>query len=88
MFKHALRTSLIPVGTLFAFSAAAVFTGAIFTEILFGWHGMGEYLVTSLGGQDINGAVAVAAFGAVTVFVGAMLSEVLVVVLDPRVRVG
>ena len=88
VFKHALRTSLIPVGTLFAFSAAAVFTGAIFTEILFGWHGMGEYLVTSLGGQDINGAVAVAAFGAVTVFVGAMLSEVLVVLLDPRVRVG
>jgi peptide/nickel transport system permease protein len=49
---------------------------------------MGEYLVTSIGGQDINGAVAVAAFGAVTVFIGAMLSEILVVLLDPRVRVS
>jgi peptide/nickel transport system permease protein len=88
VFKHALRTALIPVGTLFAFSAAAVFAGAIFTETLFGWHGMGEYLVTSLNGQDVHGAVAVSAFGAVTVFVGAMFSEVLVVVLDPRVRVS
>jgi peptide/nickel transport system permease protein len=88
VFKHALRTALIPVGTLFAFSLAAVFTGATFTETLFGWHGMGEYLVTSISGQDVNGAVAVAAFGAVTFFVGAILSEVFVVMLDPRVRVS
>jgi len=88
VFKHALRTALIPVGTLFAFSAAGVFVGATFTEILFGWHGMGEYLVTSISGQDVHGAVAVAAFAGVTVFIGAMLSEVFVVLLDPRVRVG
>lgn len=88
LFKHALRTALIPVGTFFAFSAAAVFVGATFTEILFGWHGMGEYLVTSINGQDVHGVVAVAAFTGVTVFVGAMLSEVFVVLLDPRVRVG
>jgi len=88
VFKHALRTALIPVGTLFAFSAAGVFVGATFTEILFGWHGMGEYLVTSISGQDVHGAVAVAAFAGVAVFIGAMLSEVFVVLLDPRVRVG
>ena len=88
VFKHALRTALIPVGTLFAFSLAAVFTGATFTETLFGWHGMGEYLVTSISGQDVNGAVAVAAFGAVAFFLGAILSEIFVVMLDPRVRVS
>lgn len=87
VFKHALRTALIPVGTLFAFSAAAVFVGATFTETLFGWHGMGEYLVTSIAGQDVHGAVAVAAFGGITVFLGAILSDIFVVVLDPRVRV-
>lgn len=88
VFKHALRTALIPVGTLFAFSAAAVFAGATFTEILFTWHGMGEYLVTSIIGQDVHGAVAVAAFGAVLFFAGAILSEIMVVALDPRVRVS
>ena len=44
VFKHALRTAMIPTGTLFAFGIAAVFVGATFTETLFGWHGMGEYL--------------------------------------------
>lgn len=88
VFKHALRTALIPVGTLFAFSAAAVFVGATFTETLFGWHGMGEYLVQSINGQDVHGAVAVAAFGGITVFLGAILSEIFVVLLDPRVRVS
>ena len=88
VFKHALRTSLIPVGTLFAFSAAAVFTGAVFTEFLFGWHGMGEYLITSLTNNDTNSVIAVTAFAALTYFIGAMLSEVMVVALDPRVRVS
>jgi peptide/nickel transport system permease protein len=88
VFKHGLRTALIPVGTLFAFSVAAVFLGATFTEFLFGWHGMGEYLVTSITGQDVNGAVAVAAFAAILTFIGAMLSEIFVVILDPRVRVS
>jgi len=88
VFKHALRTALIPVGTLFAFSAAGVFVGATFTETLFGWHGMGEYLVMSITQQDIHGVTAVAAFAGVTVFIGAMLSEVFVVLLDPRVRIG
>lgn len=88
VFKHALRTALIPVGTLFAFSAASVFVGATFTERLFNFRGMGDYLVTSISGQDVHGAVAVAAFTGVTVFIGAMLSEVFVVLLDPRVRVS
>ena len=45
--KHALRTSLIPTGTYFAFSVAALFTGATFMEIIFSFHGMGEYGVTT-----------------------------------------
>ena len=55
---------MIPTGTLFAFGIAAVFVGATFTETLFGWHGMGEYLITTLTKNDINGTVAVAAFSA------------------------
>ena len=88
VFKHALRTAMIPTGTLFAFGIAAVFVGATFTETLFGWHGMGEYLITTLTKNDINGVVAVAAFTAMTFFLGAVLSEIFVVALDPRVRVS
>jgi len=88
VFKHALRTALIPTGTLFAFEVASIFVGATFTETLFGWHGMGEYLITSLRNNDVNGVVAVTSFTALCVLAGAILSEIFVVLLDPRVRVS
>lgn len=88
VFKHGLRTALIPTGTLFAFQVATIFVGATFTETLFGWHGMGEYFIQSLLTQDVHGTVAVAAFSGVCVMAGAIASELFVVMLDPRVRVS
>ena len=88
VMKHALRTSLIPTGTYFAFSVATLFVGATFMEIIFSFHGMGEYGVTTISGQDVHGAVAVAAFSGVCVLAGAVLSDIMVAILDPRVRIG
>ncbi|MDR6868317.1 peptide/nickel transport system permease protein [Microbacterium resistens] len=86
--KHALRTSLIPVATQLAFNIPAAFTGAILTELIFGWHGMGRYFVDTISKNDVHGVVAFAAFGAVLTAIGAILADVAVVVLDPRVRVS
>lgn len=86
--KHALRTSLIPVATSVAFSIPGIFTGAVLTETIFNWHGMGEYFVKSISSNDIHGVVVVAAFGALMTAIGAVLSDVVVVYLDPRVRVS
>lgn len=86
--RHALRTSLIPVATSVAFSLPGIFTGAILTEKIFTWHGMGEYFIDTLTKNDIHGVVAVAAFGALMTAVGAILADIIVVFLDPRVRVS
>jgi peptide/nickel transport system permease protein len=88
VMKHALRTALIPTGTYFAFSIATLFTGATFMEILFSFHGMGEYAVTTITQQDVHGTVAVVAFSGACVLVGAILSDVAVAILDPRVRLS
>jgi peptide/nickel transport system permease protein len=88
VMKHALRTSLIPTGTYVAFSIATLFTGATFMEIIFSFHGMGEYGVSTISQQDVHGAVAVAAFSGVCVLVGAILADFMVAILDPRVRLG
>ena len=88
VMKHALRTALIPTGTYFAFSIATLFTGATFMEILFSFHGMGEYGVTTITQQDVHGTVAVVAFSGACVLVGAILSDVAVAILDPRVRLS
>jgi peptide/nickel transport system permease protein len=84
--RHALRASLIPTATSVAFSIPYVFTGAIITETIFGWEGMGRYFTATIGGNNVDGVVAVAAFGAVMTAVGAILSDIATVALDPRVR--
>lgn len=86
--RHALRTSLIPVATQVAFTIPGIFTGAVLTESLFGWRGMGSYFIETISKNDIHGVVAVAAFGALMTAIGAILADAAVVVLDPRVRVN
>lgn len=86
--KHALRVSLIPTCTYFAFSIATLFVGAAFMEIIFSFHGMGDYGVKTIQGQDVHGAVATAAFGGLCVLLGALLADFMVAWLDPRVRMG
>ncbi|MCK7636774.1 ABC transporter permease [Corynebacterium pygosceleis] len=86
--RHALRTSIIPVATTVAFSIPGIFTGAVMTETIFGWQGMGQYFIQTISRNDIHGVVAVAAFGAAMTAIGAILSDVFVVFLDPRVRVS
>ncbi|MDR1852181.1 MAG: ABC transporter permease [Propionibacteriaceae bacterium] len=86
--RHALRTSMIPVMVSLAYSIPGVFTGASITETIFAWNGMGRYLVQTISKNDVNGAVAVAAFAAMMTAIGAVLSDMFVVFLDPRVRVS
>ncbi|SDS22898.1 ABC transporter permease [Corynebacterium timonense] len=86
--KHALRTSLIPVATSVAFSVPGIFTGAVMTEQIFAWQGMGQYFLQTISRNDVHGTVAVAAFGAAMTAVSAILADLFVVALDPRVRVS
>jgi peptide/nickel transport system permease protein len=86
--KHALRTSLIPTTVNVAFAIASVFTGAVITETIFAINGLGRYFVTTLNNNDINGAVAIAAFGGVCTLAGALLADIAVSWLDPRIRIS
>lgn len=86
VMKHALRTALIPTGTYVAFSVATLFVGATFTERIFNFPGIGQYGVDTITNRDVMGVVAVTAFAGVCVLVGAVLSDIMVAILDPRVR--
>jgi glutathione transport system permease protein len=86
--KHALRTALIPSITIFVYSFALIFVGATFTEEIFGWHGMGELLVTSIQQNDTNAVAAVTLFVAVLVLLAGLIQDFVIALLDPRVRVG
>ncbi|MBF6135993.1 ABC transporter permease [Nocardia otitidiscaviarum] len=88
LYKHGLRTALIPMATLFAYSFGGLITGATFTEKIFGWHGVGEWLVDSINAQDLYPVVTITAFAGLVVLVSGLLSDVVYAILDPRVRVG
>jgi peptide/nickel transport system permease protein len=86
--RHALRTALIPSVTIFVYSFATIFVGAIFVEEIFGWHGMGELLVSSIQTNDVNAVAAVTLFTAVLVLMASLLQDFVIALLDPRVRAG
>ncbi|MBS1691745.1 MAG: ABC transporter permease [Actinobacteria bacterium] len=86
LFKHGLRTALIPMATLFAYSVSGLVTGAVFTEKIFGWHGMGEWVVQGISTQDTNIIAAVTVFSGATILLAGLLSDVIYAALDPRVR--
>ncbi|AIA08239.1 ABC transporter permease [Streptomyces noursei] len=86
VLKHGLRTALVPMSTFFAYGFLALFTGAAFTEKVFGWHGMGAWFIDAVGKGDVNSVVAVNVFAAVVVLLAGFLADVLHAALDPRVR--
>ena len=88
LFKHGLRTALIPMATLFAYGVSALVTGAVFTEKIFGWHGMGEWVIQGVASQDTNIIAAITVFSGATILIAGLLSDLIYAALDPRVRVS
>ncbi|GLW72799.1 putative peptide transport permease protein [Kitasatospora phosalacinea] len=86
LLKHGLRTAVIPMTTMFAYAFLGLFTGAAFTETIFGWHGMGEWFIQAVNEQDVNSVAAVNLFAAVVVLAAGFLADALHAALDPRVR--
>jgi peptide/nickel transport system permease protein len=88
LFKHGLRTALIPLATLFAYGVSGLVVGAVFVEKIFGWHGMGEWVVQAIQGQDTHIVTTITLFtGAALLFAG-LLSDIIYAALDPRVRLS
>ena len=86
LFKHGLRTALIPMATLFAFGFGLLITGGVFIERIFGWYGMGNWFVYGVQQNDTNIVATVTLFVAVLVLFSGWLSDVLYAALDPRIR--
>jgi peptide/nickel transport system permease protein len=88
LLKHGLRTALIPMATLFAYGVSGLVVGAVFVEKIFGWHGMGEWVVQGISTQDTNVVAAITMFTGTAVLLAGLLSDVIYAALDPRVRVS
>jgi peptide/nickel transport system permease protein len=87
MLKHVLRTSLIPIVTLFGLDFAAVLGGgAILTETVFDLHGVGQYAAQSISNFDLPPIIGVTLFGAFFIVFFSAVVDFLYAFLDPRIR--
>jgi peptide/nickel transport system permease protein len=86
LVRHALRCALIPITTVVALDVGLVLGGAVITERVFAWQGMGEMLLSSANDQDVNRLLAWLMVSAVIVVVFNLIADLLYAYLDPRIR--
>lgn len=85
VFRHALRNAMIPVVTILALSFGTLFSGALITETMFGYLGMGKLIYDSIIGNDYNMALIGLLFATALVLFGNLLADLCYAWLDPRV---
>ena len=86
LFRHAFRNALIPLVTVIALAVPSLFGGAIFTEHIFAWPGMGQLLVSAVGAFDWPVAMGVVIITAALTIFANFLADVAYVYVDPRIR--
>ena len=84
--RHALRTALIPMTTVSALGIATIIGGAVITETVFEWQGMGRYLIDSIATRDRYAIMGWLLVAGVFVVLGNLVADILYGVLDPRIR--
>jgi peptide/nickel transport system permease protein len=86
LIRHALRNALQPMITLAGLELPALLGGALVTETVFTWPGMGRLFLDSLGYRDYPVVMGILMFSAVLVLLGNLLADILCAVADPRIR--
>jgi peptide/nickel transport system permease protein len=88
IIKHSLRNALIPFVTLLAGILSALFGGALITESVFNWPGLGRLFIDSLGVNDYNVAMALILVNVVLLLIGILITDILYTIVDPRIKLS
>jgi peptide/nickel transport system permease protein len=86
LVHHAIRNALLPMITIAGLQLPTLLSGALVTETVFTWPGMGRLFLDSLGYRDYPVVMGILMFSAVLVLVGNLLADVFYAVADPRIR--
>jgi peptide/nickel transport system permease protein len=86
VYGHALKNAMIPVITLIGLQVAILLAGAVLTETIFSWPGMGSYLVQRISARDYTAVQSVITMFALMVAVISLTVDIVYSLLDPRVR--
>lgn len=86
LYVHALRNAINPLITLVGFEFASLLSGAFIAETFFNWPGLGRLILQAVTAQDLYLVMASLMMGAVMLIVGNLLADLLLKVVDPRIK--
>lgn len=88
LLKHVVGNALLPMITLAGVQLPSILTGALVTETVFTWPGMGRLFLDSLGYSDYPVVMGLLIFSAVLVILGNLIADIVVAIVDPRIRLA
>lgn len=86
IYKHALRNAINPLVTMFGYSLAGLLSGAVITETIFSWPGLGRLTYQALLQKDYYVVMASTVIGTVLLVLGNLVGDILLAAVDPRIR--
>jgi peptide/nickel transport system permease protein len=87
LFRHGLRNAIMPIITLMGLSLPDMVGGAIITEQIFNWNGLGQLTVTATSRRDIPVVMALVMLSGVAIVIGNLLADLAYSLVDPRIKV-
>ena len=88
LFRHVLKNAMLPMITVLGMSLQSLVSGAIITEQVFAWPGIGQLAVTAVMQYDYPLIMGITMFTALLVVLGNLLADILYAVFDPRIRLS
>ncbi len=86
IYRHGFRNALIPVVTIIALDFAGILSGAVITETIFAWPGMGRLFIEAMNGRDYPVLMALLMIGSVALVFTNLLTDLVYSLIDPRIR--
>lgn len=85
--NHILRNSLLPIAAFFGYEITGLIGGTVFVESIFGYPGMGLLFLESITLRDFSVVTAVVIIFGIAAILGALLSDIILSIVDPRIRI-
>ena len=88
LFKHAFRNAVNPLVTLFGYSLASLLSGSLLVEIVMNWPGLGRLIFEAISAKDAPLVLASVLISTLLLVFGNLVADLLLAVVDPRVRLS
>lgn len=86
--RHIFRNSLLPIAQSMGYTLTGLISGAVITERIFTYQGMGQLFITSITGRDFSVMITLVLLFGIMTLLGTLLSDIIMIIVDPRIRIN